>query len=364
MKSIISKVLLRSEVAIKSFLGGVIHSIFTVLWVIIWLPVAVHMAFSESYYPELNRKNIVHRLIENIIWTLKYHRANTFYTLYGLDVAGSKGDAFIDEKGFWKGLNKLNYSKGVAGQVCLLRDKLLFFKYMDSNGMPVPEVFALIKDGEVYNTRFEKISLADLKNETGYFMKDIDGECASFVKRVHDYNELCQLIEQKKEGQFILQRAIHQAEAMNQLNPCAVNTLRVVTVYNGGNPIVLSALLRVGTSHSGNVDNWAAGGLAIGIQENGYLKKYGLHKPGHGLKASTHPDSGIEFEKFEVPMLKEALECACKAHKCFYEIGAIGWDIAISEDGPVFIEGNDNFEITLMQACDRPLKCAWEEIYK
>ena len=30
--------------------------------------------------------------------------------------------------------------------------------------------------------------------------------------------------------------------------------------------------------------------------------------------------------------------------------------MAITEEGPVFIEGNDNFEITLMQACDRPQK--------
>lgn len=343
-------------------MGGVVHAVFTMFWIIIWLPVAVHMAFSESYYPELKRKNTVLRLVENVTWVLKYHRANTFYTLYGLDIAGSNDGAFIDEKGFWKGLYRLNYSKGVAGQVCLLRDKLLFSKYMESNGMPVPEVFALINDGEIYNTRFEKILLEDLKNETEYFVKDIDGECASFVKKVHGYNELCQLVEQKKKGRFFLQRAIHQADAMNQLNPHAVNTLRVVTVYNGGNPIVLSALLRVGTTHSGNVDNWAAGGLAIGIQENGHLKKYGMHKPGHGLKTSIHPDTGIEFEKFEVPMLKEALDCACKAHKCFYEIGAIGWDIAISVEGPVFIEGNDNFEITLMQACDRPLKRAWEDI--
>lgn len=364
MKSIISKVLLGSETAVKIFLSGVVHAVFTVVWLIIWLPVAMCMAFSESYYPELKRKNAAVRLIENIIWVLKYHRANTFYTLYGLDIAGSKDDAFIDEKGFWRGLDKLNYSKGVAGRVCLLRDKLLFFKYMESNGMPVPEVFALIKDGEAYNTKFEKISIEDLKSETEYFMKDIDGECASFVKRVHNYNELIQIIEKKKQGQYILQRAIRQADAMNQLNPNAVNTLRVVTVYNNGEPIVLSALLRVGTSHSGNVDNWAAGGLAIGIQENGYLKPYGLHKPGHGSKASVHPDTGIEFQKFEVPMLKEALEVACNAHRCFYEIGAIGWDIAISEDGPVFIEGNDNFEITLMQACDRPLKSAWRMLYK
>ena len=146
---------------------------------------------------------------------------------------------------------------------------------------------------------------------------------------------------------------------MNELNSKSINTLRIVTVHSKGKIKVLSSLLRVGTSETGNVDNWAAGGLAIGIQNNGYLKKYGLYKPGHGLKISEHPDSKIEFEKYKVPMLNEAQDLAIKAHKFFYNVGAIGWDVAITDDGPIFIEGNDNFEITLMQACDRPLKKEW-----
>lgn len=62
-------------------------------------------------------------------------------------------------------------------------------------------------------------------------------------------------------------------------------------------------------------------------------------------------------------MLKAAYEAACKAHESFYNIGAIGWDVAITPDGPCFVEGNDNFEITLMQACDRPLKEDWKRLY-
>lgn len=30
----------------------------------------------------------------------------------------------------------------------------------------------------------------------------------------------------------------------------------------------------------------------------------------------------------------------------------IGWDIAITQDGPVIIEGNDNMDIDLPQACN------------
>lgn len=60
-------------------------------------------------------------------------------------------------------------------------------------------------------------------------------------------------------------------------------------------------------------------------------------------------------------MYREACELACNAHRCIYGVRAIGWDIAISQDGPVIIEGNDNWEISLQQACDRPLKREWLE---
>ena len=154
----------------------------------------------------------------------------------------------------------------------------------------------------------------------------------------------------------MLQRAVHQADALNTLNPGAINTLRIVTLKTDDGIHVLSALLRVGTIQTGAVDNWAVGGLAVGLQHDGRLKKYGLYKQGYGSKASVHPDTGIAFESFAIPFIKEAYELAVAAHKFFYNVGAIGWDVAITDNGPVFIEGNDNFEITLMQACDRPLK--------
>ena len=149
---------------------------------------------------------------------------------------------------------------------------------------------------------------------------------------------------------------------MDVLNPNAINTYRIVTVNKNGNTYLLSGILRVGTSKTGNVDNWAAGGLAIGVQKNGYLKEYGFFKPGFGLKINTHPDTNIKFAEFLAPQYKEAVELALKAHKFFYGIRAIGWDIAISDKGPVFIEGNDNWEISLNQACDRPLRKDWEEV--
>lgn len=323
---------------------------------------AFKCAVGVSYFPECQRKNMFKRILENIFWVLRYHRANTFYTLYGLDIKGKSSKGYIDENSFWKKLNELNYSNGLTSQIGLLRDKFMFYKYMKENQLPVPEVFGVIKDGKLYSNNLCEQSFDFLKNTTDYFIKDVDGECASFVKHIACYDDMKEITEKIKKGFYILQKSVHQSKEMNEINSKSINTLRIITVNSGGKIRVLSSLLRVGTNKSGNVDNWAAGGLAIGIQDNGYLKKYGFYKPGHGLKESAHPDSKIVFEKYKVPLLDEAYNIAIEAHKFFYNVGAIGWDVAITEEGPVFIEGNDNFEITLMQGCDRPQKKEWESL--
>lgn len=362
MKEKLGSAILNGDKNIKKILIGGVNCFTCIVWTILWMPMAFKCATDSSYFPEKPRKSIIIRLFENILWVLKYHRANVFYTLYGLDIKGKRGRNYIDENTFWRKLDEINYSKGLNSQVCLLRDKYMFYKYMKENLLPVPEVFAVIKNGKVYSSNLDEKSFEILKNEKDYFIKDVNGECASFVKHISTYNEFEKILPELGQGAYILQKSIHQSEKMNEINPNSINTLRVVTVNVEGKIKILSSLLRIGTSSTENVDNWAAGGLAIGIKEDEFLKRYGFYKPGYGLKTAVHPDSQIVFENYKVPMLKEAYDLAIKAHKFFYNIGAIGWDIAITEKGPVFVEGNDNFEITLMQACDRPLKKEWKQL--
>lgn len=66
------------------------------------------------------------------------------------------------------------------------------------------------------------------------------------------------------------------------------------------------------------------------------------------------------FKKFKAPEYDSVIKLALKAHKFFYGVRSIGWDFAVSEQGPVLIEGNDNWEISGVQACDRPLRKDWE----
>ena len=326
------------------------------------MKIAKSQADKLSYFPEKAEKRKSYKQIkqENVAHLKKYKEVNDFYMLYGLDIEGSDATAFIDYRSFMITRNNLNKVGNPDSQIVILRDKFLFYKYLSSNGVAVADVFAIMKNGKLFDTDMSLYNEEKLKGKTNFFIKSIDGECASFVKRVKDYEEYMQIRTQldPKQG-YIFQEALVQCEKMNELNPCSINTMRVVTVMKDGEVSVLTKLLRVGTQKTGNVDNWAAGGLAIGIQNDGYLKDYGFYKPKFGQKVNVHPDTGIVLSEFEIPFFEEATALVCKAHKTLYNIHSIGWDVAFTKDGPVLIEGNDNWEISLMQACDRPLKKDW-----
>ena len=350
---------LLKEVIVK-ILTGIVSVFFSVLLTVIWIPSAVACSFGQSYYPEKPRKNVLRRIAENLVWHLIYRRNNRFYMLYGLDIKGSRISEYKDEKGFWRDLKKLDGRDNVSTcQISLLHDKYLFYKYMKMNGISTPKVLFVIRDGILYDEMMNEADISILSSYKNYFLKSVDGESASFVRRVADYEDFCRLLPQIQKGMYIIQEPIVQNNDMNRLNPGSVNTIRVITVFNNGNPEVFGSLLRVGHSKTGYVDNCAVGGIAVGIKEDGRLFDYGYYKPGYGFKTDRHPDTNQHFMDFVIPQFKEALEAACNAHKYFYNIKAIGWDIAISESGPCFIEGNENFELSGIQACVGGLRKNW-----
>ena len=322
---------------------------------------AVYNSKLNTYYPEKELKTDKEQKNELVGWAKRYHEFNAFYTLYGLDVKeNSQAEDYIDYLSFMNSRNKINRIGCIDCSVALLRDKFLFYKYMRGCGLPVPDVFCLIDNGVFYDENYNQITEDSLFGNSDFFIKEIDGECASFVKHIANWKDIHCFDDKINNGKFILQRRVYQAQEMNCIYPGSINTYRIVTINKNGEPYVLTSILRVGTSKSGNVDNWAAGGLALGIDnETGNLKKWGYYKPQYGTKTSEHPDTGVVFEETTAPSYQEAVRIAIDAARRFYGVRAIGWDIAITENGPIFIEGNDNWEISLNQACDRPLKKDW-----
>ncbi|WP_440997082.1 sugar-transfer associated ATP-grasp domain-containing protein [Arhodomonas sp. SL1] len=130
----------------------------------------------------------------------------------------------------------------------------------------------------------------------------------------------------------------------------AIQTVRICTLAVSGQPArVLFAFLKVVAA--GNVlDNFRAGQsgnlLAYPDYENGRLYRV-VGPPRPGALPSVleyHPDSGVTMIGFEVPAWKAAVALALRAAERFQPLSAIGWDIAITPEGPLLLEGNGSWD--------------------
>jgi len=144
---------------------------------------AIAVSKDDSYFPEMKRKPLVKREIENLCWLAKYHEVNDFYNLYGFDIEDfRKQDEYIDYYSFMVSRNDANRIDCPESQTCILRDKLLFYEFMEFNGFPVPKVFAIIENGNVCDLKHNILGDDFLKSRTNYFIKDLGGGMRFFCE--------------------------------------------------------------------------------------------------------------------------------------------------------------------------------------
>jgi hypothetical protein len=247
----------------------------------------------------------------------------------------------------------------VTSYECVLKDKFVFGEVLGALGFPTPEIVAFCLGDRVHwtsprrTTGYDELARLDRLDA---FCKPFLGECAEGAFRLKAEGgmfvrsgaeiPLAKLRGILEEG-YIIQRYVVQHPAMARLHSNSVATLRLVTINAGDEIVLLESCLKMGTGAS-IVSNFAAGGLIGEIDPaTGKLVKDFYGNPAHGGgRMQKHPDSGVVFDGFEVPFYFEAVAMAKELHRRLYGLRSIGWDIAIGPNGPVIIEGNDNWELT------------------
>ena len=87
------------------------------------------------------------------------------------------------------------------------------------------------------------------------------------------------------------------------------------------------------------VDNISSGGLYALLDEEGRLSARAFCDK-TGKFYEKHPEQNVSFAGYTVPFFHEAAELCRKSAERLPELGYIGWDAAITANGPVLIEGN------------------------
>jgi hypothetical protein len=133
-----------------------------------------------------------------------------------------------------------------------------------------------------------------------------------------------------------------QHPALMELSHSGLNTVRVFTQLYEGSVDFLGARLRI--SVNSPVDNMAAGNLAAPIDiETGIVNGPGVYSDIIKEDKTIHPLTGKAIAGFVIPNWNEVIELAKKAALLTPENRSVGWDIAITENGPELIEGNHNW---------------------
>ncbi len=180
---------------------------------------------------------------------------------------------------------------------------------------------------------------AMLKKYGAVIVKPADGICGKGIEKL-TYTEAMDVEAEYKRfvenNQMLVENYLVQHSEMSRIYPNSVNTMRMFTFCKDGESHLLQTIIKFG--NNGVVDNFHSGGMYAFADENGVVVTPALDK--EDFVYEKHPATGESILGFKIPMHKEAKELVERAALLVPSMGYVGWDVAISENGPVVIEGN------------------------
>lgn len=236
-------------------------------------------------------------------------------------------------------------------------NKVEFYKRAKQYSLPIPQSYFYTKSGKLYSLEGRVLNLNQIKFLDGkvLFSKIIDGSAAIGAKKEKLQVDNINLNEYR-----VYQDALETQNDIIELSPTkALNCIKISSyLKSNGDVKIQLAFLKLGGENSivDNIGGKSGGGIAIPVNlSSGKLGDIGYKEVGNKLRVSIIQSTGKSFKGFKVPFFKEAVELVQKAHKnVFSELKHIGWDVGITNHGPVLIEANSGADMFAAQMICRP----------
>ena len=207
------------------------------------------------------------------------------------------------------------------------------YRYIFDNKDEFNNKFKKYLKRDYLNSNFTKEDLNKfIKNKNKIIVKPIDKNGGQGIKIIdcNDKNIY------EKYHNYLLEEIIIQNKKLDELYNKSVNSLRVITFYDGKNVHILQSILRIG--NNGITDNFSSGGMYAFLNEKGIVITPAIDKNDNIY--GIHPLSKKQILGFKIPLFDKVTELVEKSAKEIPQIQYIGWDIAILENEVCIIEGN------------------------
>lgn len=227
--------------------------------------------------------------------------------------------------------------------------------FFDFSGIQTPKLLGMIGSGREISDleSFQKflseapddfsIKRVSGKEGDGFLrIRRSDGE----LNHVDIWNKLRKFMWQG----YLIEESIQNTEQLANLNPSSLNTFRVITYRNNqGEWSVICTYLKVGRPGIA-VDNSKYGGITVPMSEDGVtLRAFSIQS---GDYFSNHPDTNVPLEGINIEGFPSVIEFTLNACKEFPFMGTLGWDIALTDQGPVAIETGLHYHPDAIQAAN------------
>ncbi|QSB04807.1 sugar-transfer associated ATP-grasp domain-containing protein [Natronoglycomyces albus] len=301
------------------------------LWQVLWWSAKVPMTPKTYYHNEMYRPEVRQRYNEFL------HRHELKGVLYLLAAPQEN-----------------------LADIAPLNDKSAFADKAQADGLPVVGTVALIAEGDITKAP-DQIPRADLfvkprgaKGGKGAQLWIYQEAPDSFTNSKQQLTvERSQLLEHlsQDDADCVVQRRLIAHPELADLTLDAVPTLRLITFTNeSGDSEVVAGAFRMPAKKGAVVDNFHAGGIAAPIDvDTGTLGPAISMKLDPAGKHSAHPVTGAAIDGRVLPGWEDILEVTHRAHQAFAPRVLVGWDICMSKDGPILVEGNEQPGIDLVQ---------------
>lgn len=176
-------------------------------------------------------------------------------------------------------------------------------------------------------------------------LKSSNGQCGRGIE-VRDSKEFTPetLAQRLREtGNDFVETFVTQHKDLMHLSPSGLNTIRVITQLDKENNVhIIGTRLRITINSA--VDNLAAGNIAAPIDmKTGKVTGPGVYSDITKEDEYQHPVTGVPIVGFQVPYWQETLDMCRAAALTDTRNRSIGWDVAITDEGPELIEGNHDW---------------------
>lgn len=149
---------------------------------------------------------------------------------------------------------------------------------------------------------------------------------------------------------LVLQELISQHPHFSKPHPPSINTIRAVTFkHKNGSIEIDGTVWRIGYKGL-RIDSWRRGGIAANVDP-----ATGVAGPGCQLAADKgviwydrHPETTQTITGRQLPYWHDTIQLVQKAARAFKPQRWLGWDIAMTKNGPTLLEVNDGWALPIM----------------